>query len=297
MRKLAYLWVCIEKILFRIAVALLYQDKKVRKAHLKDWTTRVEKKYLERYLYAIDVSEKSITECPKVIWVCWLQGFENAPVVVRKCLESLQKQCPDFEIKQITTENIRQYADIPEYIYQKYEQGKISRIQFSDLLRLALLSKNGGYWIDSTVFLSESLPQNILGASFFAYHCNGYLKSNSWFLKAAPEDMIIRNMKNLMFEYWKYENRLLNYFLYHLFFDLMMEKNDVLAAKWKNVPLLFDDCYELAGHFFEPFVADDWRKINEKTTIHKLNYKYDLNKPVKGTFLEKFLTDSFADLS
>ena len=291
MRGAAYFVVCLKKLLLRLVVALFFRDKGERKFHLKKWTGQVEKKYLERYLYVLDTQKQQLNTCPKTIWVCWLQGFENAPAIIRACLKSLQKHCPDFEIIQITAENIKMYVDIPDYIYKKFEQGKISRTQFSDLLRLALLSQHGGYWIDATVFLAKPIENKILQAEFFAYHCKGTYKNNSWFLKAAADDMIIRNMKNLMFEYWKYENRLLNYFLYHLFFDLMMEKNKILAAQWDKVPLLYDDCYELYSNFFMPYDKEKWRKINEKTTIHKLNHRYLKDNPIENTFLEALLAD------
>lgn len=289
MHTLAYFGLACQKVLYRLIVPMLYKDKKVRKAHLKAWTTKAEKRYLERYLYVIDEQELPTKDCPKTIWVCWLQGLQNAPEVVQRCVESLYKHCDEFKINIVTLDNVKQYVDMPDYIYQKYNQGKISHTQFSDLLRLALLSKQGGYWIDATVFLTQSIPVEILDAEFFAYHCKGYLKNNSWFLKASVNDLIIRNMKNLMFEYWKYENRLVNYFLYHLFFDLMMEKNAVLAEKWSKVPVLYDDCYELEYNFFTLYSEDFWKQMNAKTTIHKLSYRYKKNKSLDGTFLEKFL--------
>ena len=291
MGKLAYFRVYLLKILYRLIVPLLYQNKQVRKAHLKAWTTRTEKKYLERYLYVLHENEPNLLPCPKIIWVCWLQGMDKAPEVVKKCFASLQRNCADFEIRVITFENIKQYANLPDYIWKKYQEKKISNTEFSDLLRLALLSENGGYWIDSTVFLTDRIPEEILTSEFFAYHARIHLKNNNWFLKASAGDLIISNMKNLMFEYWKHENRLMNYFLYHLFFDLMMEKNAVLAAKWNKAPLLYDDCYDLEYNFFTPYSETLWQEIKAKNSIHKLSYKYKKDKSLSGTFLEKLLHD------
>lgn len=289
MRQLAYFRVYLLKILYRLIIPLVYQNKKERKKHLKEWTTRIEKKYLDRYLYVLSEQKTNLSPCPKVIWVCWLQGMENAPDVVKNCYASLQKFCPYFDIKVITLENIREYAHFPDYIWQKYKAKRITNTEFSDLLRLALLSEHGGYWIDSTVFLTASIPQAIQKADFFAYHCYSYIKSNNWFLKASKEDILINNMKSLMFEYWKHENRLINYFLYHLFFDLMIEKSQYLAKQWSKVPLLYDDCYDLEYNFFTPYSDELWQKIKQKTSIHKLSYKYKKDKEIKGTFLEKLL--------
>jgi hypothetical protein len=277
------------KILYRLVLPLLYKNKQERKKNLKDKTTRIEKKYLERYLYVLSEDEPPLLPCPKVIWVCWLQGMDSAPDVVKKCYASLQRFCPDFEIKVVTLDNITEYVHFPDYIWKKYQKKQITNTEFSDLLRLALLSEHGGYWIDSTVFLTDALSMQIQEADFFAYHSDSHLKNNNWFLKASKGDVLIRNMKNLMFEYWKYENHLINYFLYHLFFDLMIEKSRYLAQKWGKVPLIYDDCYDLEYNFFTPYSDELWQSIQQKTSIHKLSYKYKKDKEIRGTFLEKLL--------
>ncbi len=158
------------------------------------------------------------------------------------------------------------------------------------MLRLALLSQNGGIWIDATVFLTAALPADITSADFFAFHSRSHLKSNNWFLKAQRGDQLISNMRRLMFEYWRHENHMLNYFLYHLFFDLMIEQDAVSKALWDKVPVYYDDiCYGLEHNFFTPYDDRLWNKLQQETKIHKLSYKYDKNKNVAGTFLEKFL--------
>lgn len=40
---------------------------------------------------------------------------------------------------------------LPDYIVKKWEKGRIPADLFSDLLRLELLIRYGGTWIDSTV--------------------------------------------------------------------------------------------------------------------------------------------------
>ncbi len=92
MQKVAYWYVWVKKTFFRLAVALLYADKKERKKQLKAWTTVAEKKYLQRYLYALrNNMEMPVAKCGgDRIWLCWLQGEDKAPAVVKKCLESIR---------------------------------------------------------------------------------------------------------------------------------------------------------------------------------------------------------------
>ena len=39
------------------------------------------------------------------IWICWFQGMENAPEIVKKCYKSVVENNPDKEVIVLTTEN------------------------------------------------------------------------------------------------------------------------------------------------------------------------------------------------
>lgn len=94
-------------------------------------------------------------EHPKVIWWCWLQGIEAAPPIVNACYNSIKRQITDREIRVIDERNWSEYVELPGYIVEKWGKGQIPAALFSDLLRLQLLIKYGGMWIDSTVFCSS----------------------------------------------------------------------------------------------------------------------------------------------
>ena len=82
---------------------------------------------------------------PRVIWICWFQGLENAPPVVKRCYESVKENLKCYTIHFLTAENMLEYADIPEGILQKWKKGIIGNAHLSDYLRSALLNKWGGY--------------------------------------------------------------------------------------------------------------------------------------------------------
>ena len=48
------------------------------------------------------------------VWICWMQGLENAPELVQQCVSSIQKNLPDRDIVLITEENYSQYVEFPE---------------------------------------------------------------------------------------------------------------------------------------------------------------------------------------
>ena len=101
------------------------------------------------------INDEKIIEKSDKIWICWFQGIENAPELVKACYNSVLKNYKDKEIIVLTEENYEQYVDIPEYILKKWKKGYISFAHFSDILRIELLSKYGGLWLDSTIFTTK----------------------------------------------------------------------------------------------------------------------------------------------
>ena len=97
-----------------------------------------------------------------IVWVCWFQGMEHAPKMVQYCFESLKSNLRDKRIILITEDNYKEYVQFPTYILEKYEKGCLSKTHLSDLLRLELLIKYGGTWIDATVWCSSPIYPDYL---------------------------------------------------------------------------------------------------------------------------------------
>ncbi len=281
--KLYVLWL-------RLFTTLLYKNKTERKTKFKQLRYEAEKKYLSRYLYALDdaAAKESPTESPKIIWTCWWQGEENLPPVVKKCIESIRKHCPDYELRVITADNMRDYVKLPDYIMQKHQKGYISRAHLADILRMALLVKYGGIWLDATVFLTAPLPPYV-DSPFFSFHCRELYQFQIWFIKAAAGNLLVKNLLNLLLEYWRYENTTINYFFGYSFFDLMVQNSAECARQWAQTPLVYDDCYELADNFFEPYTEQKWAEIKGKMSMHKLSWKYK-KEPAKNSFSDCLLS-------
>jgi hypothetical protein len=109
-----------------------------------------------------------------VIWVLWLQGFDQAPVVVRHCLRSWKTRNPGWVVVELDREKLSDYID-PESLstilgldltYQKT----------ANLIRLYLLSRYGGVWADAGSFCAQPLDEWLHGqmsSGFFAFRLSG----------------------------------------------------------------------------------------------------------------------------
>lgn len=80
---------------------------------------------------------------PKIIHYCWFGGNEK-PDIIKKCIESWKKFCPDWEIKEWNETNFDVNA-VP-YMKEAYEMKKWAFV--SDIARLLIVYQSGGYtWI------------------------------------------------------------------------------------------------------------------------------------------------------
>lgn len=215
----------------------------------------------------------------KKVWICWLQGMENAPELVQRCYRSLRENLPDRDAVVLTEENYKDYVNFPEHICRKIESGVITRTHFSDLLRLELLLNHGGTWIDATVFCSGGqIPGYMLDSDLFMFQklkpgLDGSATCiSSWFITACTNHPILALTRDLLYRYWEKHNSLVDYFLIHDCFQLAIEKYPQL---WKAVvPFPNSVPHILLLRLFEPYDSDMWDAVRNQTPFHKLTYKF-----------------------
>lgn len=230
------------------------------------------------------------------VWVSWMQGLDKAPALVQKCYQSLQNNLKDREIILITSDNLREYTDMPSWIMEKYEKGLITHTHFSDLLRLELLCKHGGTWIDSTVFCSGGdIPAYMLDSDLFMFQNlkpgadGSTLNISSWFITACANNKVLMAVRELLWEYWKKENRLIDYFLVHHFIMMTLE---YYKEDWKKIVQYPNSLpHILLLMLFEPFNEEKWEAVTKICPFHKLAYKRSEEDMAKeGTFYKYIMS-------
>lgn len=278
--------------------------------------------YLERYTYILDkrYTEKPSNKYPDKIWQCWFQGQNNMPFIVKKCTDSVQKYHGERVIFLDKT-NIFDYINLPQYIIDKHSKGIIPYANFSDILRLSLLLKHGGCWVDSTIFLTEKIPDEILNSDFFTFrsfktnilkyvdniddfnlwsnHLNSVISIESpYFIKAKAGNPIINGVLNLFLEYWKYENEVKDYLMIDKFFILTLLHNKTYREAFLNMPEYYIENVLMLQHAqFEEFNQNIFDKIKSFSSVHKLTHKNLKRNPYKNSFLEYILHFDFDNIS
>ena len=291
--KLGVLWPAI-----KAGVRCLVKRQSI-KAIYPEVLRKTEPYLMERYAPVLrskmsDVRGKTLEhEHPKVIWWCWLQGIENAPSIVKACFNSL-KRLTGYSLVVIDNSNWREYVELPEYIVKKWEKKQISPALFSDLLRLELLIKYGGTWIDSTVLCagfkefeslssssgSSSSPsvqefKNYLEADLFLFQ---YTKQGSipvsisnWFISAHSNNEVLIALRDMLYAYWKDYDCVLDYYIFHLFFVVISKEypDQILAMPYGQS----QNSLVLLHHWSEKFDQKKWDKLTSQVCFHKLAFR------------------------
>ena len=258
-------------------------------------------KLRKRYKKALDEFDNNYQELQqtqsKKVWVCWMQGMENAPELVQRCYRSLKDNLKDREIVLITSSNLEQYTDFPKYILEKYKKGLITHTHFSDLLRVELLCRYGGTWIDATVFCSGGdIPSYMLDSELFMFQNlkpgadGSVLNVSSWFMTSCANNKIMLAVRALLWEYWKKEDRLIDYFLVHHF---IMMAQEYYKEDWKKMVQYPNSMpHILLLMLYDDFNQKKWDAVTSVCPFHKLTYKSTAEELAKeGTYYKYIINN------
>lgn len=223
------------------------------------------------------------------IWFCWLQGIENASEMVKVCLES-QKRIFGDRVVVLDDKNYRKWIELPDYIEEKYRKGYIPGALFSDILRLELLIKYGGMWVDSTVLVTQIVTDKDCGLQaykgltideieksdlfIFRYYRSGkVLGISNWLIHAKAGNSFLMNLRDMLLAYWKDFDCTVEYYIFHIFFGVVAKRYPEMIMRMPkgnsfHAIMLRD---RLAMDYNESW----WKELTQHVCFHKLNYRQE----------------------
>ena len=243
-----------------------------------------------------------ISELP--IWICWFDGIEKAPPLVQRCINSIYEHANGHPVNFITWDTVFNYIEIPFYIKEKVLKKEMSYAHYSDIIRIFLLEKYGGIWLDATIYCIKDIPDEYFRYQFFSCKSNlptpGCVSNNRWTtfcLGGYKENVLFQCLKTFYLEYWKREKHAIDY----LFFDDAIElAYKLLPEVRKEIELVPQNnikrdelILRFADVWNEESVSDLLRSgtiifklgYREANFLHKYNNENKLT--VYGAFIEK----------
>lgn len=228
------------------------------------------------------------------IFCLWFQDEDKAPEIVKKCLARLREKYGK-RVVFLNEKTLGNYITLPDFIMRKWRKKQIIPANFSDIVRIELLSRYGGYWFDATVFLTGEIPEVVENSDFFMYVASKRYFSRMFvqtcFMRARKGNPLLMMWRELIFEYWRRENKAIDYFLVHYLLKFLVNNNEEAAALFSQMPKIEQDpthelWYKIGN---DPFDMEKYREMTEKIFFQKCSYK-------KGSkAIEKIIPGSMAD--
>lgn len=262
---------------------------------------KTQQKIEKEFLSVLKDFDKQYCQNPPVstpgqnIWMYWNSGIDNAPPIVKHCYESI-KANTDRPLILLTGDNYKQYVTLPDYIESKHEAGLIGEAHFSDILRIELLAKYGGTWIDATVLcVDRNIPAFFFDSEFFVFQklkpgLDGHTQHiSNWFITAWSNQKFILAQQALLRNYWRRYDKSIQYFFFHHFFTMI---SHYYQDDWKKV-IQFPNSFPhiLLLMLFDPFDSKKWDALRASCPFQKLSYKFDKEKlQLQGTYYQHIMS-------
>ncbi|MEZ5676335.1 MAG: capsular polysaccharide synthesis protein [Thalassovita sp.] len=175
---------------------------------------------------------------PRVIWTYWAQGWDNAPPVAQISRRAWAACNPNWTLTPLDNASLDRF--LPADLCQWVRQSPASWAAKSDRLRLELLRRYGGVWVDATTLPNQPLDlwlPEVLGAGFFAFWQPGAGRPiASWFLVSEPQGEVISEWSRRCDAYWSDRAQADNYFWVHTLFGDMLSENGDISAICARMP-------------------------------------------------------------
>ena len=238
-----------------------------------------------------------------VIWVFWWQGEANAPDIIKRCIASIRRNACGMTVYVIDSENYNEFVTVPSHITQKLTSGIISFTHFSDYYRMALLAAHGGMWIDASLYVKDKLPPEIHDMPIYSVKNPGADITNisnwEWTVGAMAGwkgNTLFCEVEKLLSEYWKTNDRVVDYFLFDYMIRLVVGRCESLQKEMTRIPENNASFMYLQDHLGDPADLYMDKFYEQDTVIYKISWKNvypQFTTDGKETVYSKWLSDNF----
>ena len=230
-------------------------------------------------------NENKYTNC---IWTAWLQGEENAPEVIRITLASIRKYANGHPVIVISNNNVDQYIDIPQTIRIKHELDVMGHAHYTDVIRMMILAKYGGLWLDATMLLHEPISEEAFQCSFYSVgfsKTNGdkYITRNKWLIGVVGgyrDSSYLATISKMLSRYWTEHSIGIDYFVFDYFVYILYQNDYSFRLIVDSLPKMAHYTNVLRKIINCPYDKEQLESLYIHKQIYLLSYR---NNYIKQT--------------
>jgi hypothetical protein len=236
---------------------------------------------------------------PPQIWVCWWDGIGMMPPIVKACYNSLLENAGDFKITVIDKDNFKDFITVPDHILERIKDKTMTITHFSDIIRMSLLAKYGGIWLDSTILVTGKIKITTIPFFTIKREFGGeYVPKRRWTgncIGGKKDNPLFQFVCKFLFEYWREYSDMIDYFLYDYSIATAYHSVPIIRDIIDNAPLNPQNFYIIQDNLSREHTPEFFESLTKNTVLHKLTWKEQYprvsenNKlTVYGYILEKY---------
>ncbi len=230
---------------------------------------------------------------PRIVWMVWLQGWDNAPPVAQASRASWER-VSGWEVRALYNATLTKYLSQTEV--DSILSGTKEQESISNLIRLSLLHRHGGVWADATTICVLPLDDWLPAAGstgFFAFRNDNGNPLSTWFLAASPHHLVVERWRAASIAYWVNRTHRHIYHWVHGLFGNLLEQDPEFKKAWKSVPRMSSlhpfHFGPNSRKLLAPAPADLASELaNPPSPVFKLTYKGMASAP-KGSLYDVLL--------
>lgn len=246
--------------------------------------------YKELPIYNYDVLSDDSWRQNK-IWVFW-NNPDSMPLMVQSCIDRIKQMSNGHEVVILTEENLRDYIDFEPLVWRKYGEGKITRTHLSDFIRVAVLYKYGGVYLDSTIYPTRPLEDKFFSLPFFSNHTEwnhndsqiSHSRWSSFMCGCRKGNLLMKAALETFTEYWKRYDGLMDYVLIDYTYNLLYNHVPAIKQMIDNTPLNNPNIWSLQTSLDKPCTEEMFQKLmtNPLADVYKFSYKDSIGMPLRN---------------
>lgn len=216
------------------------------------------------------------------------------PELVRCCYNSICNNANGRKVILLTKDNVDKYVKMPDYILGKVHNGYITFTHLSDLIRVSLLYKYGGTWMDATLFVNAPIDNSWMNGVFGTVKIHplsegtisGY-RWTSFYMYCQPGSLAMKCFRDVMFAFLEKNKTMLDYFFIDYTFELLYQKNPLFKKIVDDNPYTNQHIFDCKiNEIYKGQFENEWRdthlfKLNRRNVIDPLKTDSIFNRVIK----------------
>lgn len=252
---------------------------------------------LRKYQNNTEREKREVISKDAPIWVFWWQGREKMPEIIEMCLVSKIRNSGNHPVILLTEENIKNYIQFPEYVWNQFYRKQLRIQHLADMIRVQLIKRYGGLWLDASIYCARPLDESIFQMAVYTLkgeEDKKYVSKNQWttfVIGGQKGNTLCSFLDEFFIQYCKTGKPFIDYFMLDCAINFAYKNIPQVKEDLDLVPKTQGDYYWLNRNLEMPLtekLLNEYRQ--EASSFYKIAWNKKLKKESwKYTFFEYLL--------